>query len=202
MTTPSEDIDRIVVSYVRQPDEHIAVMRQAGRRFAMRHPANSYERWGSFLLWAIGGSAGLAGLFHLLRAYLFVPVFEISPSVDEGDMMMIWLFPTLIIYVLIVLYYRWLMRRRLAAMRSRIRLDITVTVTMTPEGACWDTAHSSMWLAWAEIIDIGRRSGRIEFDLEAFITYIPLSAFSDQGEQDAVFRRILGFWRAERAIQP
>jgi hypothetical protein len=202
MTTLSEDSDRIVVSYVRQPDEHVAVMRQAGRRFAMRRPANAYGRWGSLLLWAIGGAAGLAGLFHLLRAYFFIPVLGTSPSLDENDLMAIWLVPTLIIYVLIVLYYRWLTRRRLAAMRSRIRPDIAVTVTMTPEGASWDTAHSSMWLAWAEIIDIGRRNGRIEFDLEAFITYIPLSAFSDQEEQDAVFRRILGLWKAERAIQP
>lgn len=202
MTTLSEDSERIVVSYVRQPDEHIAVMRQAGRRFAMRRPANAYDRWGSFLLWAICGSAGLAGLFHLLRAYLFVPVFGISPLLDENDLMAIWLVPTLIVYVLIVLYYRWLTRRRLAAMRSRIRPDITVTVTMTPEGASWNTAHSSMWLAWGEIIDIGRRNSRIEFDLEAFIAYIPLSAFANQEDQDALFRRILVLWKADRAIQP
>ncbi|MBM7050367.1 MULTISPECIES: hypothetical protein [Rhizobium] len=202
MTTTSADNDRIVVSYVRQPDEHIAVMRRAGRRLAARRPANAYDRWGLLPLWAIGGGAGLAGLFHVLRAYLFVPVFGISPSVDEGEMMMIWLVPTLIVYVLIVLYSRWLTRRRLAAMRSRIRPDITITVTMTPEGASWNSAHTSMWLAWSEITNIGRRDGRIEFDLEAFVTYIPVSAFSNQGEQDAALRRILGFWKAERAIQP
>ncbi|MGM4983119.1 hypothetical protein [Rhizobium sp. 11_C7_N12_5] len=45
MTTTSEDNDRIVVSYVRQPDEHIAVMRQAGRRLAVRRTPNAYDRW-------------------------------------------------------------------------------------------------------------------------------------------------------------
>lgn len=202
MTTLSEDSDRIVVSYVRQPDEHIAVMRQAGRRFAISRRANAYRSGGMLLLCAIGIGGGAAALFHVLRAYFYVPVLGISPSLDESDLMMIWLVPTVIVYVIINLYYRWLTRRRLAAMRSRIRPDIAVTVTMTPEGASWNTAHSSMWLAWAEIIDIGRRDGRIEFDLEAFITYIPLSAFSNQEEPDAVFRRILGLWKAERAIQP
>jgi hypothetical protein len=116
--------------------------------------------------------------------------------------MMIWLVPTLIVYVLVNLYYRWLTRRRLAALRSRIRPDITINVTIRPEGASWNTAHSSMWFAWREITDITSRNGRIEFDLETFVTYIPLSAFSNREEQDAIFSRILGLWRADRAIQP
>ena len=202
MTATSEDNSQIVVSYVRRPAEHIAVMQQTGRRFMVRRPASAFDRWGVLLLCAIGGGGGAAALFHVLRTYFYVPILGISPSLDEGDLMMIWLVPTLIVYVLFLLYYRWLARRRLARMRSRIRPDITVTVAMTPEGASWNTAHSSMWLAWGEIIDIGRRNGRIEFDLESFVTYIPTSVFSDQKEQDAVFGRILGLWKAERAIQP
>ena len=202
MTATSEDNSQIVISYVRRPEEHIAVMQQTGRRFMVRRPASAFDRWGVLLLCAIGGGGGAAALFHVLRTYFYVPILGISPSLDEGDLMMIWLVPTLIGYVLFLLYYRWLAGRRLARMRSRIRPDITVTVTMTPEGASWNTAHSSMWLAWGEIIDIGRRNCRIEFDLESFVTYIPTSVFSDQKEQDAVFGRILGLWKAERAIQP
>jgi hypothetical protein len=202
MTATSEDSDQIIVSYVRQPDEHIAVMRQTGRRLTQRRPANAFNRWGLFLLCAIGGGAGSAALFHVLRTYVYIPVLGISSSVDETDLMMIWLVPTLIVYVLINLYYRWLTRRGLATLRSRIRPDITITVTITPEGASWNTAHSSMWLAWSEITNIGRRNGRIEFDLESFVTYIPTSVFSSQEEQDAAFRRILGLWKAEQAIQP
>lgn len=202
MTTTSEDNDRIVVSYVRQPDEHMTVMRQAGRRFAMRRTPKAYDRWGLLLLYAIGASAGLTGLFHLLRAYIFVPVLGISPSLDESDLMVIWLVPSMVVYVLVNLYYRWLTRRRLAAVRSRIRPDITITVTMTPEGASWNSAHTALSLAWSEITNIGHRNGRIEFDLESMVTYIPTSVFSNREEQDAAFARILGFWQAGRAIQP
>ena len=31
---------------------------------------------------------------------------------------------------------------------------------------------------------------------------IPASIFADKAEEDAAFKRILGFWQAERAIQP
>ena len=202
MTATSEDNDQIIVSYVRQPDEHIAVMRQAGRRLTQRRPTNAFNRWGLLLLCAIGGGAGAAALFHVLRTYVYIPLLEIPPSLNEGDLMMIWLIPTLIVYVLINLYYRWLTRRGLAALRARIRPDITITVTIDAEGVSWNTAHSSMWLSWGEISDIGRRNGRIEFDLESFVTYIPTSVFSSQEEQDAAFRRILGLWKAERGIQP
>ncbi|MGV1761609.1 hypothetical protein ACQZ6F_32615 [Rhizobium sp. A22-96] len=202
MTASSEGSDQIVVSYVRQPDEHIAVMRQAGRRFAIRRPGNAYQRWGLLLLWVIGVSAGLAALFHFLRAHVFIPVFGIPPSLDKNDLMVIWIIPTAILYVLVGFYFRWLTRRRLATMQSRIRPGITITVTMTSRGASWDTAHSSMWLAWSEITDITSQNRRIEFDLETFVTYIPLSAFSNREEQDAIFSRILGLWRADRAIQP
>lgn len=202
MTTMAEDDNQITVSFVRQPSEHIAVMRQAGRRFAAGRSSNAHDAWGWYTLYAIGGGAGLAALFHVLRRYVFAPVLGIPLSITQSDMLIIWFVPTLIIYVLILFYSRWLTRRRLAAMESRIRPGMSVAVTITPEGASWSTAHTSMWFSWCEITNIGHHSGRIEFDLESFVAYIPAAAFATQGEQDAVFGRILGFWQAGQAIQP
>lgn len=202
MTIEPEDDQSLTVSFVRQPAEHVDVMRQAGRRLALRRPARAHDQAAWFFISAIGVGAGLPVLFHLLRAYIFVPVFGMSRSMDLGDMAIIWLIPTLIIYALILIYSRWLARRRLAAMQERIRPDVAITVTITPRGGSWDSAQTSIWLGWPEIRDIGRRSGRIEFDTESFVTYIPTSAFADQAAQDAAFARILGFWRAAKPVQP
>ncbi|MGZ9724091.1 hypothetical protein [Rhizobium miluonense] len=202
MTTGSEDDKSITLSFVRQPDEHVAIMRQAGRRFALRRPSNAQNATAWFVLSAIGVGAGLPVLFHLLRGYVFIPVFGLSSSIHEADMAIIWLVPTLIVYVLILVYSRWATRRRLATMQSRIRPDVTITVTANADGASWISTNTTIWLGWREIADISRRNGRIEFDLESFVTYIPASAFSNQGEQDAAFARILGFWRAAHPVQP
>ncbi|SCB50703.1 hypothetical protein GA0061103_0898 [Rhizobium multihospitium] len=202
MTAMLEDDNRIVVSFVRQPSEHVAVMWQAGQRLALRHPPNAHNRAAWRFVSAIGVGAGFPVLFYLLRAYVFVPVFGLSPSMDLGDMAIIWLVPTLIIYVLILIYSRWATRRRTATMRSRIRPDVTITVTITSEGGSWNSEHTSIWLGWREIRDIGRRNGRIEFDTESFVTYIPASAFADEAAQQAAFARILGFWRAANPVQP
>ena len=202
MTTELEDDRSITVSFIRQPAEHVDVMRQAGRRLAFRRPTNAHNQAAWFFVSAIGVGAGLPVLFHLLRTYILVPVFGMPRSMDFGDMAIIWLIPTLIIYALILIYSRWLTRRRLAAMQSRIRPDVTITVTITPEGGSWDSAQTSIWLGWPEIRNIGRRNGRIEFDTESFVTYIPASAFADQAKQDAAFSRILGFWRAAKPVQP
>jgi hypothetical protein len=49
---------------------------------------------------------------------------------------------------------------------------------------------------------IGLRGGRIEFDVENFVCYIPQAAFTDETEQKAVLEQILGFWRAAKSVQP
>ncbi len=202
MKTEPEDDSSITVSFVRQPAEHVAVMQQAAQRFAVRRPPNAHNQAAWFFVSAIGVGAGLPVLFYLLRAYIFVPVFGMPGSMDLGDMAIIWLVPTLIIYVLIRIYSRWATQRRLAALQSRLRPDVAITVTITPRGGSWDSAQTSIWLGWSEIRAIGRRNGRIEFDTETFVTYIPASAFSDRGAQDAAFERILGFWRAVNPAQP
>ncbi len=52
---------------------------------------------------------------------------------------------------------------------------------MHAEGASWASTNTMPWVGWSEILDIRRSDGRIEFDLESFVTYIPASAFSDCG---------------------
>ncbi len=202
MTTELADDQSVTVSFVRQPAEHVAVMRQAGQRFALRRPRNAQSETAWFFVSAIVVGAALPVFFHLLREYVFIPVFGLSRSIGLGEMAIIWLVPTLIVYALILLYFRWATRRRLRVMQSRLRPDVTVTVTITPEGAAWNSAQTSIWLGWSEILKISRRSGRIEFDTETFVTYIPASAFSDQQAQDAAFARILGLWRAAKPVQP
>ncbi|NLS01426.1 hypothetical protein HGP17_31720 [Rhizobium sp. P38BS-XIX] len=202
MTTEPEDDHSITVSFVRQPAEHVTVMRQVGRRLAARRAPSAQKAAVVLVLSAIAVGATLPVFFDLLRTYVFIPVFDISPLIHRGDMTIIWLVPTLILYALILIYFRWLGRRRMAMMQAHIRPDILITVTITPKGATWDSQQSSIWLAWSEIVDIGFRDTRIEFDLESFATYIPVSAFASEAEQRAAFARILGFWRAANPVQP
>ncbi|ENN84426.1 hypothetical protein RHSP_22544 [Rhizobium freirei PRF 81] len=202
MTNGSEDHDSVIVSFQRQPDEHVAVMLRAGRRLAGRSPQKAQNEVGWFFISAIAVGAGLPVLFYLLRRYVYIPVFGLSPSIHEADIAIIWLVPSLMIYALILVYARWAMRRRLVVMRSRIRPNVAITVTANTEGASWASTNTTIWLGWSEVINIRRVDRRIEFDLESFVTYIPASAFSDQREQDAAFARILGFWRAANPVQP
>ncbi len=202
MTTGSEDEHSITVSFIRQPDEHVAVMLRAGRRVARRSPQKAQNEVGWFFISAIAVASGLPVLFYLLRRYVYVPVFGLSPSIREADIAIIWLVPSLMIYAVILIYYRWAMRRRRTAIRSRIRPSVTITVTANARGASWASTDTKIWLGWNEIIGISRADGRIEFDLESFATYIPASAFSDQQAQDAAFARILSLWRAANPLQP
>ncbi|GAC1045729.1 hypothetical protein [Rhizobium sp. No.120] len=202
MTTGSEDEHSITVSFIRQPDEHVAVMLRAGRRVARRSPQKAQNEVAWFFISAIAVGAGLPVLFYLLRRYVYVPVLGLSPSIHEADIAIIWLVPSLMIYALILVYYRWAIRRRRMAMRSRIRPGVVITATADAQGASWASTDIKIWLGWSEIINISRADGRIEFDLESFVTYIPASAFSDQQAQDTAFARILGFWRAANPVQP
>lgn len=202
MTTGSEDEHSISVSFIRQPDEHVAVMLRAGRRVARRSPQKVQNEVAWFFISAIAVGVGLPVLFYLLRRYVYVPVFGLSPSIHEAELAIIWLVPSLMIYALILVYYRWAMRRRRAVMRSRIRPGVRITATANAQGASWASTDTRIWFGWSEIINISRADGRIEFDLESFVTYIPASAFSDQQAQDAAFARILGFWQAANPVQP
>jgi hypothetical protein len=129
-------------------------------------------------------------------------MFGMPHSLDDSDLLMIWLIPSLLLLAAVAIYSRLATRRRFAAMQARIRPDVVVTVTVTSEGASWTTAQSSVWLGWPEIAAIVDFNGRILFELESFVSFIPTSAFANDEERTAILRQILGLWQAGRTAKP
>jgi hypothetical protein len=202
MTAAVHD-EPIILSYVRDPAEQVQVMRLAGRRFSSRGNRMSVQtRWGIFLLSAIAAGAGSVIFFHLYRLFFLIPMFGAPLRLDDGDVTIIWLIPSLLLLVGVAIYSRLATRRRFAAMQARIRPDVVVTVMVTPEGASWTTTHSSVWLGWPEIAAIVDFNGQILFELESFVSFIPASAFANGEQRTAILRQILSFWQAGRTAKP
>ncbi|WP_146260095.1 hypothetical protein [Rhizobium tubonense] len=192
--------DRIVISYVRQPAEHADVMRQAGRRFATTDMRPSFDGW--YLLLGILAGAGLYFFFYAYRRLVLIPLLGLSPTVGTGDILLTCFLPCLLAYALVIIYLRHASTVRLAAMKARIRPDVVVTATISHDGISWDSPGSSLRLDWRSVSDIATRNGRIEFDVDSFVCYIPGHAFRNQQEQAAVLERILAFWAPQEVVNP
>ena len=192
--------DCIVISYTRQPAEHADVMRQAGRRFAAADTRPRFDGW--YLLLGILAGAGLYFFFYCYRRLVLIPMLGMSPEIGTGDILLICFLPCLLAYALVITYLRYASAARLTAARARIRPDVPVTTTITRGGVTWDSPGSSLHLDWRSVSDIANREGRIEFDIDSFVCYIPGHAFRNQQEQAAVLERILTFWAPQEVANP
>jgi hypothetical protein len=184
--------DRIVISYIRQPAEHADIMRKAGRRLAAGDKRPRFDGW--YLLFGILAGAGLYFFFYCYRGLVLIPMFGMSPLVGTGDILLICFLPCLLAYLLVIVYFRYASSVRLTTASERIRADVPVTATITRHGVTWDSPGSCLQLDWHSVSDIADRDGRIEFDVESSVFYIPGHAFRTQREQAAVLERILSFW--------
>jgi hypothetical protein len=192
--------DRIVITYIRQPAEHADVMRQAGRRFAAADVRPRFDGW--YLLLGMLGGAGLYFFFYAYRRLVLIPLLGLSPTLETGEILVICLLPCLLAYALLIIYLKHASTVRLAAMKARIRPDVQVTTTISHDGITWESPGSSLRLDWRSVSDIAMRNGRIEFDIDSFVCYIPGHAFHNQQEQAAVLERILAFWAPHEVVNP
>lgn len=200
MMAASSD-DEIVLSYIRDPDEHVAAMREAGRRLVAHPFANAGRSAVLVLLYALAMGAIMVGLFHVLPTYVYPSILRLPP-IDSYAAAMFWLAPTLVLVLLFSLCTRLSAPQQFNALRKRIRPGVEITVTVRRDGTYWASAQTSYWFGWSEVADITLRNSRIEFTFDALITYIPAAAFADTCEQAATLQRILALWRAANPVQP
>lgn len=200
MTTASH-ADPITLSYVRQPIEEAEVIVEAADRFGtpLQPPGNVAAR---YLLIGIVGGAGLSLFLHAYRGLILLPILGLTPLIKVSDLLAICLLPCFLTYLLLMIQFRREARQRLIATAARIKPDVTIAVIISGQGIRWASPGTSQQLAWTEITDITPRFGRIEFDSDASVAYIPAHAFHNQQEQAAILARIQAFWRPAETAKP
>jgi hypothetical protein len=200
MTTASR-ADQITLSYVRQPVEQAEVIVEAAGRFGtpLQQSGNLAAR---YLFIGIAGGAGLSLFLHAYRGLILLPVLGLTPLIKVSDLLAICILPCFLTYLLLMAQARREARQRLVATAAAIRPDVTVAITITAQGIEWNSPGTSCRLAWTEITDITPRFGRIEFDSDASVAYIPAHAFHNQQEQAAILARIQAFWRPGKTAKP
>lgn len=198
MTSPQ---DIIALSYTRQPAEEAEVLSEAAIRFGTppQPPGGLTAR---YLLIGLIGGAGISLFLHAYRSLILLPFLGLTPLIEVSDLLAICALPCLVIYLLLTLQLRREARQRLAAVAARIEPDVMVTVSISKQEIAWEWAGNCLRLSWPQISNIALRYGRIEFDSDATVAYIPAHAFHNQQEQAAELGRIKAFWRPAVAAKP
>ena len=196
--TDGTEAGTIVVSYVRQPAEHAEIMRQAVLRLGSG-PEGRRDGW--YLAAGIAAGAVLYGLTQAGRA---PPATGFAAFLPGGSLGLVLLLaaPCLAAWLALALRSRRRTAARLAALRARIRPDLTVTVLLSPGGLSVEWPGASLRFGWEAVLDVALRAGRIEFEMESDICYLPAHAFRNQQEQAAVLQRILAFRQAAAPAKP
>ena len=201
LASPLPQDDHFTLSYIRQPGEEAEVIIGAFERLGQPLvPRGKMTGW--YLMVGILGGAALSLFLNIYRSLILLPAFGLTPLIDVSNLILICLVPCLTVYVLMTLYLRRESHLQRTAMMTRIRPDVTVTVTISPEGVSWEAPGSMTRLAWCKIADIDDRNGRIEFDCDATVHYIPAHAFHNQQEQAAFLERVRRLWQPLDPAKP
>lgn len=201
LASPLSQDDRFTLSYIRQPVEEAEVIHGSVARLG-----RPLDRTGGMAGWyltiGILGGAALSLFLNIYRSLILVPTFGLTPLIDVSNLMLICSIPCLGVYVMVSLSLRREAYAQRVAMARRVRPDATVTVTVSPEAIAWERPGAVTRLAWSEVTDIAEREGRIEFDSDATVHYIPAHAFHNKQEQAAVLGRIRNLWQPPAPAKP
>jgi hypothetical protein len=201
LASPLPQDDHFTLSYIRQPGEEAEVIAEAFQRLGQPLvPRRGMTGW--YLTVGILGGAAISLFLHIYRSLILLPAFGVTPLIDVSNLILICFVPCLSVYVLMSLFLRREAHLQRTAMMTRIRPDVTVTVTVSPDGIAWETSCASTKLSWSKIADIDDRDGRIEFDSDATVHYIPAHAFHNQQQQAAFLERISGLWQPLESAKP
>lgn len=201
LASPLPQDDHFKLSYIRQPGEEADVLAEAFQRLGQPLVPRA-EKTAWYLMVGILGGAALSLFLNIYRSLILLPAFGLTPLVDVSNLILICSVPCLGLYLLMTLHLRRETHLQRSAMATRIRPDVTVTVTVSPDGMAWDRPGATSRLAWSAICDIAERHGRIEFDSDATVHYIPVHAFRNQQEQAACLERARRLWRPLDPAKP
>lgn len=201
LPSPLPQDDHFSLSYLRQPAEEAEVIAGAYRRLGLPLVVEG-NMSGWYLTIGILAGAAISLFLHIYRSLILLPAFGLTPVMDVSNLILICFVPCLAVYMLTMLDLRRESRLQRIAMAGRVRPDATVTVTVSPNTIAWDRPGVALTLAWTAISDIADRDGRIEFDCDANVYYIPAHAFHNRQEQAAFLERIHGLWQPLEPAKP
>jgi hypothetical protein len=201
LASPLPQDDHFSLSYLRQPAEEAEVIANAHRRLGQPLAAEGGMS-GWYLTIGILGGAALSLFLHVYRSLILLPTFGLTPVIDVSNLILICFVPCLAVYMLTMLHLRRESRLQRIAMAGRVRPDATVTVTVSPDCIAWERPGVASTLAWTAISDIADRDGRIEFDCDVAVHYIPAHAFHNRQEQAAFLERIHALWQPLEPAKP
>jgi hypothetical protein len=179
------------LSFKREPQEHAEIMLEAGRRF-MTAP-QTIEPWRIF-----AGAIALGAVFGLVmegyRVFILTPLLGIK-DVAPLSVICLQLAPILLIAAgLLFGWARHVRQRRRRLLLARFDHDMFADVDIFKDGIRTSAGPLMVALAWDGIRHITVAFGRIEFEADTFVAYVPERAFTDHQAFQAAARQIRQLW--------
>jgi hypothetical protein len=181
------------LSFERDPQEHVDVMFAAARRLAQSNTSVLTSMW---MFWFFVYAAGFGLAMELYRRYVLVHLASFS-TIPAFNILMLQVLPVFILIWLLLSWHNRIEARRSAkAMADRLERPVFVDVDIYRDGIQAATGKTLVQVDWTIIRDIHVLESRIEFESEAWVSFIPFRAF--QGREDYLrrAREIRALWQA------
>jgi hypothetical protein len=180
------------LSFRREPEEHATQMLEAGRRLTTS-PAPA-SPWPAFGL-AIGGGIVVGIVNEIYRQFVLPLFLDDTETVPLGIAVMQLLPALVLLLAVLVLLYRRSLRRRRAALVSRIQPGLIIDVEIFPHGLVSSNGPTTIEVEWAAVRAITSESGRLVLECESFALYIPERAFATPTAFADGSKEIRRLWR-------
>lgn len=186
------------LSFERDPQENAAVMFEAARRRTRSGASILTGTW-LFRFFVYAAAFGLA--MELYRRYVLVHLAGLS-TIPAFNILMLQVFPVFILIWLLLSWHSRIDRQRsVKALADRLDKHVFVDIDIYRDGIQAATGKTLVQMNWTAIRDISVLEGRIEFESEAWVSFIPLRAFQDRQDYLRRAKEIQALWRAALQAQ-
>lgn len=185
--------DRILsLSFSRDPEEHASAMIEAGRKLAA--PTGRVSPWGPFFL-MIGIGVAIGVVMESYRAYV-LPSLLGTTEIAPLPVILLELLPVVLIgAALVSIYAVRAGARQRRSLVSRFDPHVVIDVDIFRQGIGIASGAMTMDIDWTGIRDVITANGRIDFEAEGYMIYIPERAFANHAAYTEGSREIRKLWR-------
>lgn len=180
------------LSFTRNPDEHVDVMLETGRR--MMTSPDPVSAWAAFGV-AIGFGAIVGIVMEIHRRFVLPLLLGPSEIAPLGTVTLQLLPLVMLIVALYVVLHLRVTKRRRRALASRLDPNRIIDVDIFTQGIVSSSGHVTVELAWAGVTNIVLDGGRIEIECESFAVYLPERAFANRAAFVQAAKDLRGLWR-------
>jgi hypothetical protein len=150
----------------------------------------SWQIWLGAILF--GAAFGL--IMELYRRYVLARLLDVA-SVPPFNIIMLQVLPVLaLLWIAFYFRARYGAKRMVRNLEARLQTETFIDVDIYVDGLQSTNSGLQMQLEWPTVRNIALKNTRIEFEGEAFVTYIPERAFPDRHAFEAAAQQFHRLW--------